>query len=72
MEPTRTTAEAIRSRRLAARLSQRELAQMVGISHTQVARYETQGAEPTLPVAQRLAAALGCSVDELAEGSAVA
>lgn len=66
----RTTGARIRALRIAAGISQRELAERVECSHTQIARYE-QGAEPTFPVAQRLAVALGCSLDDLAD-SAVA
>lgn len=65
MEPLRTTGEAIRARRLAAGISQRELAERVEVSHTQIARYEIHGAEPTVPVARRIADVLGCSIDEL-------
>jgi transcriptional regulator with XRE-family HTH domain len=42
---------------------------MVGVSERQIARYEG-GAHPTLPVAQRLATALGCSLDDLAGAAA--
>lgn len=61
----RTTGTSIRELRIAASMSQRELAKRADLSHTQIARYE-QGAEPTLPVARRLADALGCSLDDLA------
>ena len=72
MEPMRTTGTAIRALRLAASMSQRELAERAGCSHTQIARYERLGAEPTLPVASRLADALGCTLDDLAATPAAA
>lgn len=65
MERLRTTGELIATTRRDRNLSQRQLAALAGVSHTQVARYEA-GAEPTLPVAHRLASALGLSLDELA------
>lgn len=65
MEPMRTTGTVIRALRLAAQMSQRELAERAGCSHTQIARYELQGAEPTLPVARRIADALGVTLDDL-------
>lgn len=59
------TGSIIRRLRARAGLSQRDLGALSGISHTQIGRYEN-GAEPTLPVAQRVAEALGVTLDELA------
>lgn len=64
MELKRTSGTTIRALRKTAGMSQRELAERAGCSHTQVSRYEA-GAEPTLPVARRIADVLGCSIDEL-------
>lgn len=69
MERISTTGTTVRALRIAAGISQRELSERVGCSHTQIARYE-QGAEPTLPVARRLADALGCTLDDLAATTA--
>lgn len=70
MESIRTTGTSIRELRIASGMSQRELAKRSGCSHTQIARYELQGAEPTLPMARRIADALGCSLDDLAATAA--
>ncbi len=64
-----TTAEVMRMRRRQRGMTQRQLADAVGVGQRQVARYEDQGPDgqaPTLPVATRIAAALGISIAELA------
>lgn len=66
MEPIRTTGGEIMARRRALGMPRRELAERVGISQTQVVRYELHGAEPSLRIAQQIAANLGCSLDDLA------
>lgn len=63
---TDKTPTAIRVKRTAAGLSRRELAERVGVSSTQIRRYERGEQSPTLPVARRLADTLGCTLDELA------
>ena len=47
-------------------LSQSALARLVGIEARQVRRYEAGESHPTLPVAAKIAEALGITVDELA------
>jgi HTH-type transcriptional regulator/antitoxin HipB len=51
--------EAIREQRLALGLSQRELAARAGMTQPAVSRLEAGGAVPTIPVLERIAAALG-------------
>lgn len=46
-------------------LTQDQLAEMTGINRVSIARYETTDRGMTLDSAQRLAEALGCTVDEL-------
>ena len=46
-------------------LSQRALAELVGVHLTQVQRYEGGSGQPTLDVIRRLAVALSVSTDEL-------
>jgi HTH-type transcriptional regulator/antitoxin HipB len=52
-------AEAVHTRREALGLSQRQLAERAGMTQPGVARFEAGGTMPTIPVLQRLAAALG-------------
>jgi HTH-type transcriptional regulator / antitoxin HipB len=52
-------AEAIRSRREELGWSQRQLAERAGITQPGIARFEAGGTTPTLPLLERLAAALG-------------
>ena len=61
--------EVIRSLRQEAGLSQAGLAAAAGIHLRQIHRYESGEQQPALGVAQRLAAALGVTLDELAGGS---
>lgn len=46
-------------------LTQEELVERSGVAISQVRRYETEKASPTLDVVTRLAKALGVSIDEL-------
>jgi transcriptional regulator with XRE-family HTH domain len=62
-------AEVIRGLRQQAGLSQAGLAAAAGIHLRQIHRYESGEQQPALGVAQRLAAALGVTLDELAGGS---
>ena len=56
----------IRARRNELRLSQAELAEAAGVHLRQIRRYESGEQQPVLPVAVRLANALGVTVNELA------
>lgn len=57
--------ERLRRRREAAGLSQEHLARLLGCSVNTVGRAERGRTVPTLPMAQRIAAALGCTVEDL-------
>lgn len=46
-------------------LTQEALADLIGITKTQVYRYESSGSQPTLDVIRRLAIALSVTTDEL-------
>src|SRR5205823_7725005 len=56
----------IRGRRQELGISQAELAGAAGVHLRQIRRYESNEQQPVLPVAVRLADALGISVSELA------
>jgi transcriptional regulator with XRE-family HTH domain len=58
----------LRRRRDALRMSQADLAKAAGVDVRQVRRYETDDQYPVLPVAVRLAVALGVTMDELTSG----
>lgn len=51
--------------RKARTLTQRQLAELVGVHFTQLQRYESGASQPTLDVLRRLAVALGVSADVL-------
>jgi HTH-type transcriptional regulator / antitoxin HipB len=51
-------AEAVRTRREELGLSQRQLAECVGMTQPGVARFEAGGTMPTIPVLERIATAL--------------
>lgn len=53
------------------RLSQAEVANMVGITQPTYANIENAKRRPSLPTAQRIARALGCTIDELFGGEEV-
>lgn len=55
----------IKPLRIAAGISQDELARKSLVSRVSIARYESGKREPKLSIAVKLADALGCSVDEL-------
>lgn len=55
----------IKPLRMAAGISQDELARKSLVSRVSIARYESGKREPKLSIAVKLADALGCSVDEL-------
>ncbi len=56
-------AEAVRARREELGLSQRQLAERAGMTQPGVARFEAGGTTPTLPLLERLAAALGLALN---------
>src|SRR5258705_8734456 len=55
-------AEAIRTRREELGWSQRQLAEHAGMTQPGIARFESGGTTPTLPLLERLAAALGLTL----------
>ncbi|NKI17411.1 helix-turn-helix transcriptional regulator [Spongiibacter sp. KMU-166] len=57
--------EGIRRLRLAAGLSQRELADIVGTAQPYIACLEAGGAEPKITTAAKIAKALNCTLTEL-------
>ena len=54
----------IKARRILG-LTQNELASRSGVSRSTIARIETSNSFPNLRTAQKLAAALGCTLDDL-------
>jgi len=54
--------QAVRERRLALGLSQTELAAGVGMTQPALSRLEAGGTVPTIPVLERIAAALGAEL----------
>lgn len=60
-----TIGQSIRAARLAALLSQQELAEKAGIGDSQLSRYENDWSTPSLQIAIFLADALGITLDEL-------
>src|SRR3954463_3220877 len=68
-DPQPDFGEVIRRLRQEAGLSQAALAAAAGIHLRQIHRYESGEQQPALGVAQRMAAALGVTLDELAGGS---
>ncbi|MGW2187488.1 helix-turn-helix domain-containing protein [Streptomyces sp. NPDC001719] len=57
-----TAADLVRARRVALGLSQLELAARTGTGQAFISRVESGKVVPTIPVLQRLAAALECDV----------
>ena len=55
-------AEAVRARREELGWSQRQLAERAGMTQPVIARFEAGGTTPTLPLLERLAAALGLTL----------
>jgi HTH-type transcriptional regulator/antitoxin HipB len=56
-------AEAVRARREELGLSQRQLAERAGMTQPGIARFEAGGTTPTLPLLERLAVALGLTLN---------
>lgn len=46
-------------------MTQCELSALVGVSQSALSMYETGQRTPSLPIAARIAQALGCTVDDL-------
>jgi transcriptional regulator with XRE-family HTH domain len=63
-------AQRLKKARTDKRLSQTELARLVGIHYTQIGRYETKGAQPSADVLSKIANALEVSSDFLTNGTA--
>lgn len=57
--------DGLRELREAAGLDKSALARLVGVSRQAITAYEKGAMQPTLPVASRIAVALGVSIDEL-------
>lgn len=55
----------IKDKRLAANMSQEELATAASVSRVAITRYEAGERVPNLEIAARIAKALGCKVDDL-------
>lgn len=61
--------ERIKELRTAKKLTQTELAKMVGLSYIQIGRYETHKSNPSSDVLQKLANALDTTTDFLIQGN---
>lgn len=59
----------LRNRRLAADLTREQLAYKAGVSVRSIAGYELEGRRPGMAIAERIAAVLGCTIDELFNGN---
>ena len=55
----------IKDKRIAANMSQEELAQASGVSRVAIASYESGKRTPSISIAARIAKALGCKLDDL-------
>ena len=55
----------LKSKRKSAHLTQAKLAKKAGVSLLTIGRYERGERVPNVEVARKLAAALGCTIDEL-------
>ena len=66
IEGTETTGDLIRARRNAAGLKQSELAVLIGCSQKDISRWENGDHDPSISNLKKIAAALGCSMDDLA------
>lgn len=63
-----TDVDKLREARLSAGLSQKELAARIGVVTSTVTQYENGRMSPTLQTLNKLAAALGCTAEELRRG----
>lgn len=59
----------IKEIRLSKKMTQAQLAKLVGLTYIQIGRYEKQKSNPSSDVLQRLADALGTSTDFLMNGN---
>lgn len=66
IEGTETTGDLIRSRRIASGMTQVQLAELIGCTQKDVSRWENGEREPGVSSLKKLAAALGCKIDDLA------
>lgn len=57
--------EKLRTARLKAGMTQTQLAEKIGCTQQEIARYEAGGREPRASMLKRLAEALGCMMEEL-------
>lgn len=64
-----TIGDRIKELRLKKKLTQADLAKLVGLTYIQIGRYEKQKSNPSSDVLQRLAEALETSTDFLMNGS---
>lgn len=55
----------IKDKRIAANMSQKELAQASNVSRVAITRYETGERVPSIEIAAKIAKALNCKVDDL-------
>lgn len=65
---TPTLGDRVHQLRKEAGYTQSELSKKIGISHTQMARYEVKGVQPPADVLNKLADVLGVSIDFLVRG----
>lgn len=59
----------IRERRIAKRLTLEQLASLSGVSRISLNRYELGQRVPNVVIAQKIANALGCTIDELLDSA---
>ncbi len=59
-------AEKVREKRKEAKMTQKELAEKVGISRPYLVQIEKEIRTPTIPVGYQIARVLDCTLDELA------
>lgn len=64
-----TVGERIKELRLQKKLTQTELAKLVGLTYIQIGRYETNKSNPSADVLNKLAAALDTTTDFLMKGT---
>lgn len=57
--------EKLKAARMAAGLTQTQLAEMVGVQQRDISRWESGNREPGVLIVKKMAQALGCSMDEL-------
>lgn len=64
----KTLGDRVQQLRKEANYTQSELSKKIGISHTQMARYELKGVQPPADVLNKLADVFGVSIDFLVRG----